>query len=234
MRKSVKRLVSILLTLVIVFVGVGRVFANSNNSLSFDSKNLKFIELSDEKLVYTYEENGKKYKNIDFISEDSLKVETIKYEIVNNEEVFVDKIYYEIDQANQSIKSHSIRENSYYETKIETQHNKSNYEEQYNWRYKTSYTGNNKFQTIAVAAIALSLAAAVSGITQMPWAAKFLVNIAAIIFDKSLTVVYFIADEYVDDSNRLRPKYKDILRVYEDRHYNYYIGTETRIFDAVM
>ncbi|WP_295150379.1 hypothetical protein [uncultured Peptoniphilus sp.] len=234
MKKSVKRFVSILLTIVIIFGGTGRVFASVNNSASLDSKNLKFIELSDEKLVYTYEENGRIYKNIDFISKDNMKVETIKYEIIDNKDVFVDKIYYEIDQSNQSIKTHSVRNNSYYETKIKVQYNDSTYGDQYNWRYKTSYTGNTKFQTYSIGAIAAALATTLTGITGMPWIARFLIVVAASIFDKSLTVVYFKVNEYVDDSNRLRPKYKDIVKIYEDKHYNYYIDTETRIFDAVM
>lgn len=234
MKKSVKKFVSILLTIVILFGGAGRVFASANNSVSFDSKNLKFIELSDEKLIYTYEENGRKYKNIDFISKDSMKVETLKYEIINNKDVFLDKIYYEIDQSNQSIKTHSVRDNSYYEIKIKVQYNDSIYGDQYNWRYKTSYTGNTKFQTYSIGAIATVLAGAIASITGMPWYARFFISVAASIFDKSLTVVYFKVDEYVDNSNRLRPKYKDIVKIYEDKHYNYYIDTETRIFDAVM
>ncbi len=181
------------------------------------------------RLEYTYFDHGKQYKNVDMISDDQKSVFTEKYEYVQHEWRWVDRLSYQIQSSEGNISiAFSSLSNAFDDGSIDMVLTGES------WRYRKSYRGDNSFEVMTIGAIAAGLAAAIANISGLPWTAAFLIGAAANIFERNLHTIYYTVTEYVDDTNRLRPKYKEVINFYSDSAHNTYMRTETRIFDAVM
>jgi hypothetical protein len=202
-------------------------FAAPNNMNN--TKNTKIIKATANEIVYTYEQDGKKYKNIDHISSDQKSVNSEIYLLKGSDYILVDTIDSHIKGDTMTI--HSNKSNSYDEVKLRSlvfEVSTSSYD----WTYHDSYDGDTSVKNLTIGAAATAIAIALCAITGMPWYAQVVIGVATYLFDKSLTTAYFHVYQYIDNSQPLRPAYKDIAYFYEDKYHNEFIEYVVQIFDT--
>lgn len=207
-----KKFISMILTISLLIVYSAPSNAQDLNTKSF-GKNLHFIEQSNDKNIYTFTKDNKKYKYVDFIISDK-KVITEKYLYSHGKYNFLDTTTYTLNNDVFTIYSNTNNTKEILNiNSLKYNLNKEIHETKgYKWKRTEKYDGDTSIKNMSVTAIAILLGGIVGGGTGAVMA------VAAYLFDKNIKTVYYKVYVYKDEnSSRLRPTFKYVTYWYEDK-----------------
>jgi|GEM_PF-3734335 len=194
-------LMMVVLPINVVFADYANVSTSTLNEMVGQETSVLFKSLSDSEIVYTYEKDGKTYKNIDKIILPNT-VSTTVYLVNNNEEVYINSFVSIVSGTN----IEKIFDNGVVEHDTLMTSNSG-----HSWVYKSSYDGDTSFRNTAITVIAMVIAGKIGGDYGL------YLGIAAYLFDKNFDTVYYHVDVYKDtNSPKLRPIFKKVSYFYED------------------
>lgn len=214
MNYAQKKLVVVLLTVSMIFTFSIPSFAASNDKISNiqllnsavnDDTSVNFLEISDTKVIYTYERNGEIYKNIDTIVSQNT-VDTDVYLLKNGVFTHIDSMTSVINFENASITTDSsINGKSTCSLSFNANASTSK------WVKTYDYNGDTQLRNESVTAIAIFLGALIGG-----GAGAFMAT-AAFIFDKKIKTVYYHVIVYKDKTSNIHnPIFKHVSYFYRD------------------
>lgn len=89
-----KKCISLILILAFCFsiLVPKTIFAMHNIDNKSNTKHTRILKATDNEIIYTYEQNGEKYKNIDLIFPDQMSVNSKIYLLKGSEYILVDTI----------------------------------------------------------------------------------------------------------------------------------------------
>lgn len=169
---------------------------------------VRFLKVSLDEIIYTFERDGTTYKYIDDILS-SNKVKTDKYQLRNGAYEYCDTTYYTI--SNTLIEGYSLTTGHFVVDLSANTSAHSTASDDYNWQYHHSNTGSTAIDNMTLTAIAIAIGTAVGG----PFGV--FLAVASYLFDKNVQTVYFTVYVYKDlNSPNLRPNYKHVVYTYTD------------------
>lgn len=198
-------------------------------SLNDSVSNFEFITQTEKNLEYSYRENGEIFKVREDFNSDYTSVNSTIYKLDENtnEYIIFDELITSINlEENIVILKSTLNDAT--ETIInidEINVDGSNHDEininddspmlyaNYDWVYKNTEYGSNKFNRLTIAGIAI----VVSAITKLPATAKVVTNLANTYYQIGVGALYYIKHTYNDkNSNKLRPTIKTVTHFYSD------------------
>lgn len=195
---------------------------------------VKFLETSEDKLVYTFKENNKEFKYIEYISQDRDEIYSEKYEKIGDKFILFDELYTKIKLNSIHIKSQMT---DYKETiNIDVNHLeqeeksvgmlRSNKEPDWVFHSGPNYYTRYMSGNLTIAIIAGMISAVV------PYVTVKLVTAAAAVYFAARSDTFYVELYTYKDANRpkLMPSFKSIAKFYYDRNHNDYLGSR---YDAV-
>ena len=229
-----KNFLCFVLVLSIVFLNITPLKTNSY-ALSNVNK-IKLSKISDEEIIYTYEENGKTFKNIETISKDMTEVNTKTFIKKDGAYIPYDTLKTNVDVSKSSATIYSKKLNA---TEIMDIPMMNRTSDGYVWTYETSRYGNTHVRNVTVAVVSVIIANTVASMVGEAYpsaifAATTFADIATIIVGMNLNKIYLIDHQFADRSNRLRPKFKDRIVFYKYDNYTGQIGEKTIYYLADM
>ncbi len=216
MLRKTKMVVVLFLSLCLLVGASAPIYAQETKENNFikledldDELGVKFLEVTDEQLIYTFTEDGEEYKYIDNIIDESTVIAE-KYVKKDGEYELYDEVKYEINNELCKISSNITGDTEFIKINDIKVISDKNFEEKsnslqkgYNWQYQRTWLGSTRFRNMTIASIGIALGAIVGG----PVGA--VIAVATYLFDKNIKTVYFRQHTYKDlNSPKLRPTFK--------------------------
>ena len=202
-----------------------------DHSLQNSITNFKLIAHTENNVEYTYNEKGESFQVKEKFNADHTSVNSTIYKLDKNTNKYIvfEELTTNVNTENNTIELISTLNKSSEVINIDEISNQfidktmlnpinkfddiSTIQANYDWEYKNTEYGNNKFTRLTVAGIATVIAT----ISKLHVGARLVVNLANTYFQIGVGQLYYIKHTYYDkNANKLRPRIKYVTHFYSD------------------